>query len=416
MCIAIIKEPNVALPSKQVLKRCWRSNSDGAGYAFLTVEDEWHVVKGLMTWDAFFKSYEEQQFQIGNTVLIHFRVGTSGKRVGGKCFSGCTHPFPISDEYDELMAETYTTKSIVIHNGVHSRPTGDLSDSQLAVKDVIYPLMPYMRDENIKRLFSRLLWGVYEKTANRWLVCDGPTMYKIGNWITDEKTGLIYSNDGYKPSTVLWDRYSEQRAAVHSWLVGTANKAKGTVIIKAGREAFEFCAGGHWSWAKWDKQFADTLPVVVDKTTSDDAPDDIRGIYDEQGNTIGLVDKDGNVIWDDDDVTAEREAVKEAVAESIFQCNECGADLFASQCNGGMCPWCYSVVNPKDTLIDREACPHCGERNHLMDSSFDRGDRECLRCGALFMDTIPGEDGIVGWNQETKEYHDHLKSVMNGGS
>lgn len=413
MCIAIIKNAGVDLPNSQILKRCWRKNDDGAGYAYLTTENEWHVVKGLMTWDAFINSYMAQEFKIGHTVLLHFRVGTSGKKVKGDCFSGCTHPFPVAAQYKRLMDERYTTKQIVIHNGVHSRPAGDLSDSQLAVKNIVYPLMPYLDDERITDMLARLMWGVYEKTPNRWLICDGEEMFKLGNWITDKETGLIYSNDGYKPSVKKWEEYSVQRQASQSWLAGTASTTKGQVVMKPGHEAYEFCAGGHWSWDKWDKEEGVVEAEVMDKPVDDDMPDGIEGVYDENGNTIGLVDKEGNVVWNDE--LEELEAVKEAVAEAVFECNECGAELFISQCNGGMCPWCYAVIDPAGALGETEECPNCSEKAHLMDSTFDRGDRECLRCGALFMNTIPGPEGIVGWNPETKEHHDHLVSIIAGG-
>ncbi|GAG07987.1 unnamed protein product, partial [marine sediment metagenome] len=81
MCIAILSEYNVPLPTKEVMKRCYKNNSDGVGYAFLTKDDKWSVKKGLQTWDTFWESWEKENFVPENTVIIHFRVGTSGAKL-----------------------------------------------------------------------------------------------------------------------------------------------------------------------------------------------------------------------------------------------------------------------------------------------------------------------------------------------
>ena len=83
MCIAILKEHGAKLPSNRVMKRCWRNNNDGAGYAYLTVDNQWKVKKGFKKWADFRDSFTAEKFKDEHTVVIHFRVGTSGKKVGG---------------------------------------------------------------------------------------------------------------------------------------------------------------------------------------------------------------------------------------------------------------------------------------------------------------------------------------------
>jgi ribosomal protein L37AE/L43A len=67
---------------------------------------------------------------------------------------------------------------------------------------------------------------------------------------------------------------------------------------------------------------------------------------------------------------------------------------------------------PKDAIIEQVesnlACPNCKEKNHLDRSSFDIGDTECYRCGAVFLSTIIGKDSIVSWNEDTKRAHEEL--------
>jgi len=54
MCIAIISESGVKLPTKKVLKRCFINNPDGAGYGiFLLDSYEWECKKGFMTFKSF---------------------------------------------------------------------------------------------------------------------------------------------------------------------------------------------------------------------------------------------------------------------------------------------------------------------------------------------------------------------------
>ena len=50
MCIAILSEHGVEIPTEEVLKRCWNKNPDGAGYAYLNKDNEWTVKKGIRTW------------------------------------------------------------------------------------------------------------------------------------------------------------------------------------------------------------------------------------------------------------------------------------------------------------------------------------------------------------------------------
>ena len=76
-----------------------------------------------------------------------------------------------------------------------------------------------------------------------------------------------------------------------------------------------------------------------------------------------------------------------------------------------MCPWCHSVVSTLDWEkggSDDQQCPNCKESKHLCESTYDIGDTECCRCGALFLNTIGGKDSIVGWNEDTKGKHDEM--------
>jgi len=127
-----------------------------------------------------------------------------------------------------------------------------------------------------------------------------------------------------------------------------------------------------------------------------------------------LLDRNGETIWDQDNGGHREE---EVTRSTIKECPKCNADLFASDFDeDGDCPWCGTpiFVNEGDKLYQ---CPSCQEENYLIDSTFSSGDSECLRCGALFLDTITGVDSIVGWNMDTATNHSQMiKTMMKEGS
>jgi predicted nucleic acid-binding Zn ribbon protein len=455
MCIAILKEYGVEMPSNQILKRCWRLNDDGAGYAYLRNDDKWQVKKGFKKWNAFKEAFEAEEFKADHTVVIHFRVGTSGKKGWeGKswdCHPDCTHPFPISMVDDELNAHEYVAENIAMHNGVHSRPTGDLSDSQLAVRDIIAPLAPYWNeDKNIRDMGTRLLHGIYNN-SNRWFMAIGSSYYLIGDWQKSEDD-VWYSNDGYKPVVTKYNKQGME--ALRNYIERSKqHKKEGKLHYLDGQLAYMFHSGGEWDWNKFGDYLAAQAPkpeegkvVVFDKDGK--VNDDITELYDATGNIIGLVDEDGNIIWDD--VTMEKDADDriecpkcsalqtqadidkengycmycgepcdgvDYLDDNYVECNECAATLHKDDIKDGICPWCYSLIDLSDWVGDNKIiCPNCEEKNHLMDSSFDVGDTECLRCGAVFLSTVVGKGGILTWNQDTKQQHDDfLRIVLDKG-
>jgi len=442
MCIAILSEGNVELPSTTVMKRCWRNNSDGAGYAYLTDKDEWHCKKGFKKWRAFKDAFDAEKFEPAHTVIIHFRVGTSGAMLtnNGGCHPDCTHPFPITNDEELLNKHEFITKNIIMHNGVHSRPTGPLSDSQIAVRDIADPLMPYWDDPKIKNMMTKLLDAARDK-GNRWFIGNGANFYLLGEWIMDMKTKIWYSNSGYLPYVAPKKTVSTVMTAMQQW--AGAGKADPITQMMPGREAHEFCSGGDWDWNKW--AVLEKLPLVTVKECKDlividkdgNVEDQIDVLYDATGNVIALVDSEGEVVWDDplEELVDDRDA---------YTCGDCGAvqtigDLIKGKCmfcqgkkgqkcpscdgvlweprDGDLCPWCYDPINMNEEADEETpTCPNCLEKNHLCDSSFDQGDTECLRCGALYLNTVVGIDAIVGWNLDTKHTHDDfMRIVMDKG-
>lgn len=197
MCIICIKEAGKDLPTETIITRMWNGNPDGAGFMF-PAEDGVHIRKGFMTMSQFMFALDElkQQIDITNTpVIMHFRIGTHGGNTGAQ-----THPFPVSGDRKDLKATRIVTPVGFAHNGIIRAVADDkeMSDTMMYSLDVLDPLMQVIPDFYTD---ARLL-SVIERTINDSRMCfmdkDG-VITKVGDWITDNDTGLIYSNAHYKP-------------------------------------------------------------------------------------------------------------------------------------------------------------------------------------------------------------------------
>lgn len=197
MCIIVVKPKHKKLQDKALLERCFKSNKDGAGYMFVNKEnDVVEIKKGFMNFDGFYKAVCEdyKKYKLKDqTLVMHFRIGTSGKSA-----TGCTHPFPVTTEYSEMEQVRSTTNIGVCHNGIVSMfnsYTNNHSDTQIYIKNVIAPIIKlklnaYMFDD-IQNL-------ILKTTNSKWVFLDKfDNYYTIGEFINDD--GYLYSNSSYKP-------------------------------------------------------------------------------------------------------------------------------------------------------------------------------------------------------------------------
>jgi hypothetical protein len=188
MCVIVYKPRGVKKVPKRILKKCWNNNNDGAGYAIWDYdEQQWAVKKGFMFFSKFWNSYREENISTDDTVIVHFRIGTSGKEI-----PALTHPFPVTDKLEEMAELEYKADNIVFHNGVIGFGENGWSDTCVAVKEIIDPLHPYLVDDKI----FNYLQDPLEVKQNRWIITKGAEIYQYGKWETDE--GVEYSNDTYK--------------------------------------------------------------------------------------------------------------------------------------------------------------------------------------------------------------------------
>lgn len=201
MCIAITSPKNNPIPTDDILKTCFRNNSDGAGFAFNTDNNQVKIVKGFMDYDSFITALHEYDKKYNLTdrgVLIHCRIGTSGKKTkGGYCVRSCTHPFPISSKDKHLKKLDCTSNFAVIHNGIINLTAdgkSELSDTMLFIKNFLKDISSnpgwFYNPQNMNLIYNLIESKMAILNGNGDIVCtDGFHKADDGNY---------YSNYSYK--------------------------------------------------------------------------------------------------------------------------------------------------------------------------------------------------------------------------
>ena len=199
MCVIIAIPAGTEYPSDETLRACWNTNSDGAGFMY---SDGKQVVirKGFMKWEDFANAIDAEMIPKESAVVMHFRIATSGK-VQPKC----CHPFPISDEKEDLQATEIESRFGIAHNGVISGrfTTDGWSDTMDFVADVVTPLMRmnpgFMHNEHAIELLEG---ACRSKLA---ILDNAGDMVLVGEFT--ESDGVFYSNTNHLWRTSNWSSY-----------------------------------------------------------------------------------------------------------------------------------------------------------------------------------------------------------------
>lgn len=179
ICIAIYKPAHKEL-SEESLQNSWNANSDGAGFMYAE-KKKLHIVKGLMTYEAFKTAYEPHK---NKECVLHFRISTHGK-----VDEANTHPFSI----DKNLG--------MVHNGIINKVAcdvnKDMSDTWHFVEKflkkfhAIYP--QFWLEQEFKELIENYILG------SKFILMDNEGNCDIYN----ESVGIWdcecwFSNSSYK--------------------------------------------------------------------------------------------------------------------------------------------------------------------------------------------------------------------------
>lgn len=187
MCIAIQTEPGKVVAA-DVLVRCYNSNPDGAGFAYIK-DGKVELSKGFFKIGEFIPAYHKiaEQYGQDNAMLLHFRIATEGKVNAAN-----THPFRVRN-------------GALVHNGcLWGTPQGlkaEFSDTrsfaQRMYNELTYPIVK----ASITELEDALGWN------KLGLLYDDGSYIRLGDWYGED--GVWYSNQGYKP----WDAWNTNRSS-----------------------------------------------------------------------------------------------------------------------------------------------------------------------------------------------------------
>lgn len=203
MCIIVYKPSGKDLPSKETLRTCFKNNGDGAGFMWnngTTVE----IRKGFMGFTSFWKALRQIENIKDREVVMHFRITTQG---GTR--KDCTHPFPISQDMNELRRLKNSCEIGVAHNGIidlTSRYSKDIdySDTMEFITKYLSLMVTdwsYYKDHNILTLIERLV-------GSKLCILDAKGHVELIGKFTEDN-GIFYSNDSYIDYTTrFWKDYS----------------------------------------------------------------------------------------------------------------------------------------------------------------------------------------------------------------
>lgn len=203
MCVAIVKEKNIQLPSKDILQICFKNNPDGAGFV-VNKNGYNYISKGYFTFEGFYKAFKQASINKEDDVLIHFRVATHGKVNIQNC-----HPFPIQNSFTNMTKPFLKTISdVMVHNGkldinINNKIYSDSMHFALAINNFL---------KNKQKVSDQFIQYIIKPTetnkkGNRIAIMskDGVIKkYGVG-WI--QKDGIFYSNDSFKIESVYKGKF-----------------------------------------------------------------------------------------------------------------------------------------------------------------------------------------------------------------
>jgi hypothetical protein len=200
MCI-IIHKPEGETVSKDILKRCWDKNDDGAGFMWRSDNSIWGN-KGYMSFkallngleDAGFYDPEKKELTEKYALTIHFRLASHGTVKPANC-----HPFPVSDDYSLLKTRYWEADVGIAHNGIIPIKVGpgDVSDTMTWIKEIFSNPLVYgnMEDSAIKHLVASSI-----NSSRLAIIYATGQVVLVGTWVKED--GVYYSNIGFRAPQV----------------------------------------------------------------------------------------------------------------------------------------------------------------------------------------------------------------------
>lgn len=197
MCIIVAKPSGIKLPTTETLDNCYTSNKNGIGIAYNLPGEYPHIAKGYFSVPQLEKIMRERGICEDHNLIIHFRFATHGKVDKGNC-----HPFPLTNNYEDMRLLNCQSSCAIAHNGVFSGMPANKNHSDtmkfiggiLASSEII---------ENLEKQSVRELIRGYCGFSSKLAFLKSTGLSLIGDF--EKSEGIHYSNKqfeswGYKPS------------------------------------------------------------------------------------------------------------------------------------------------------------------------------------------------------------------------
>ncbi len=199
MCIVAVKPKGISMPKSSTIRTMFENNNNGAGYmikraggAVIELKKGFFKVKHLL------KSLHKENIELDDTVVIHFRIATSGGIKPEMC-----HPFVASP--DPNIANSISGHIMDLcfaHNGVIYDLNGlskDYSDTSLfAMQFLSDPAIKYsiFSSTSLQKVITKFIGS----SRMVFLHPDVDEPLYLGEW--KEEEGIKYSNETYKPKVI----------------------------------------------------------------------------------------------------------------------------------------------------------------------------------------------------------------------
>jgi len=189
MCVIIAVIDKDKVPTLDMLKKCGKTNDDGAGVAWLKgAAVRWH--KGLNPEGVFSLT---QNLPV--PYMIHFRLATSGGYADGLC-----HPFPVTRRCSlELTGEIHKGR-VLMHNGCWAEDEWMQDIRRTIIKRNIRLPGGDFSDSRAMAWLAHV-WGdsILSAIPGKMSIL-GPNGIKFwGDWVTHK--GMFFSNTSWKYDT-----------------------------------------------------------------------------------------------------------------------------------------------------------------------------------------------------------------------
>lgn len=219
MCVICTTFNGVKMTEEEI-RKCWQSNSDGGGYAFVD-ENNKIVIKKHMELNPFLEMLmdDQEKYSDDTPFVVHFRIASHGSVNIDNC-----HPFYVNP------------KVVFAHNGIMSNaatliPKGSAYSDTVALNKHVLQQLPWNFLNN--RGFEELIYN-YIGTTNKLAFIDDTRKLTVFNeyqgegnikdkWFSNDFWSWTPSNShyakmmGYQGNYTDWDYLYPEKQGVYIW-------------------------------------------------------------------------------------------------------------------------------------------------------------------------------------------------------